>query len=747
MPWDEEKTAPEPAGSLGPTSHEASAGPGGKSLATSGTVPFHSTPPKTGDTGKTPAVVEGSLGGGTVFQDQESAQKSRADSISTLDLGKPPLAPARYQMLRKLGEGTFGEVWLAQQFFEKGARDPGKVLVAIKFFALRDKSQLQRMLDEASILARLRSDPRIVYLLDHDAESQPPYLVMDYAEKGSLATRLAGQQPVPLAQALAWFRDIVEAMAYVHAKGIRHCDLKPGNILLDAANRPKVADFGQAHLSIEPTALALGTFFYMAPEQANADKQVADTRWDVYALGALFFAMVTGTPPRYAPELKQQLDSTASLATKLKLYREGVEKAAVPKQHHHAPGMDRLLADIIDRCLALDPAGRPHDAGEILAALKQRERRRRLRPLLTFAVLAPLLLMLAVGVFGFLMVRYSINQAESQLEDQVLRNDRITANLVANVVRDNLTLIVDRIDMLSRSDRLRAVLLAYLADRDDPNKLRDLQKFLKGIADYERLRFNQFAVFDRTGTLLAACRCNPVSDDPNEVYAVNILGRNYSYRDYWNREGDQYDKIGVRLPYKPHWKGNRDVPYIGQPFMSTSTGNYLAITVSAPIHTGADGTEMIGLFLCSIRLSELHSWIDPVEVKGGCAVLLDRRGYCLHHQKEYRRLLEPTMDQAPERKSAPVFERVLAGQEGLEEVHRDPYSARVYLAAYVPLKDFGWGVVVQHDREEVLDDLHDIRRDLYRFVWVAGLISGVFLSGFWGWLLWVLLRKERVAAG
>ena len=115
------------------------------------------------------------------------------------------------------------------------------------------------------------------------------------SEGGSLAARLKAG-PLPLREALSFFRQIAEALAFVHAKGIRHCDLKPGNVLLNQHGQPLIADFGQAHLS-DDAAPALGTFFYMAPEQAEAAPQIPDTRWDVYGLGALFFAMLTGGPP------------------------------------------------------------------------------------------------------------------------------------------------------------------------------------------------------------------------------------------------------------------------------------------------------------------------------------------------------------------------------------------------------------------------------------------------------------------
>src|SRR5262249_20092413 len=156
------------------------------------------------------------------------------------------------------------------------------------------------LLAEVGTIAQLHGVRGIVQLEDVGQAATPPYYVMAYAEQGSLADRLA-HGPLPADHALDLFRQLAEALAYVHAKGIRHCDLKRGNVLLAARGRALLADFGQAHLDSDNSP-ALGTFFYMAPEQATLKTQLPDTSWDVYALGALLYAMLTGVAPRASEE-------------------------------------------------------------------------------------------------------------------------------------------------------------------------------------------------------------------------------------------------------------------------------------------------------------------------------------------------------------------------------------------------------------------------------------------------------------
>ena len=150
---------------------------------------------------------------------------------------------------------------------------------------------------------------------------------MEYLERGSLADRIA-EGPLPVEEAVAMLRDVATGLVHAHGKGVLHCDLKPANVLLDQDGKPRLADFGQSRLSTEQ-APALGTMFYMAPEQADL-AAAPDARWDVYALGALLYCMLTGGPPHRTGETVDEFERTPDLAQRLARYRQSIEQSPPP---------------------------------------------------------------------------------------------------------------------------------------------------------------------------------------------------------------------------------------------------------------------------------------------------------------------------------------------------------------------------------------------------------------------------------
>src|SRR5687768_1964941 len=240
----------------------------------------------------------------TQAQTTEDQHRAQQRSLERL---QPPTQPPGYEIERFLGAGAYGEVWVATD------RNTGR-RVAIKFYTHRGGLDWSLLSREVEKLAFLSADRYVVQLIDVAWQANPPYYVMEYLEPGSLEDRLK-DGPLPVAQAAQLFREVAIGLVHSHNRGVLHCDLKPANILLDQGFKPPLADFGQSRLSHEQTP-ALGTLFYMAPEQADLEA-VPDARWDVYALGSLMYSMVTGEPPHRSEALAQEIEQAKDLEERL----------------------------------------------------------------------------------------------------------------------------------------------------------------------------------------------------------------------------------------------------------------------------------------------------------------------------------------------------------------------------------------------------------------------------------------------
>ncbi len=285
----------------------------------------------------------------------EGRQQSQAD-------GAPSLPG--YRLERPLGAGTFGTVWSGVQL-STGQRVAVKVLKAAHLDLTGFRREVER-------LREVSEHPHVITLLDADLGHDPPFFVMPWLTRGSLAA--VGQPSV--SQAAAWLEQIAEGLQFTHEKGLLHCDLKPSNLLLDEQGRIRLVDFGQAYARGEARG-ALGTLGFMAPEQALLGSEQAGStpgaRWDVYALGATLYYLLTGRCPRLSEEQRTALSTLHSEAA-LKAYRQHLEQNPLLPLRRLNPRVDRDLAAIIESCLALDPAHRTPTAAQVLQDLEQRRR-------------------------------------------------------------------------------------------------------------------------------------------------------------------------------------------------------------------------------------------------------------------------------------------------------------------------------------------------------------------------------------
>ena len=372
-------------------------------------------------------------------------QQTPADLVRSKDLSlartRPPTEVPGFQATKFIGAGAYGEVWAGVD------RNTGRK-VAIKFYAHRSGVDWSLLNREVEKLRFLSADRYVVQLLQVGWTAEPPYYVMELVENGSLDDLLKQHGTFTVPEAVETFREIAIGLAHAHGKGILHCDLKPANILLDQDHRPRLADFGQSRLSHEQKP-ALGTLFYMAPEQADLEA-VPDVRWDVYALGAILHCLLLGYPPHRNDATVGKIDSSSDLKTRLASYRHAIRSAPHPTEHRRVRGMDRALADIIDRCLAVNPHNRFANVQEVLDALADRDRNRAQLPLLVLGFLGPLLVLAVTAFFSWRGYVGAVKNAEATYRQLAVENNGYAAGLAA----EKVTAEIERIFGVARDEAL-----------------------------------------------------------------------------------------------------------------------------------------------------------------------------------------------------------------------------------------------------------------------------------------------------
>ncbi len=262
----------------------------------------------------------------------------------------------RYRIERELGAGGMATVYLA--FDVKHHRKVAVKVLRPELAAALGGDRFTREIETAAQFQH----PHVLPLLDSGEASGFLYYVMPYVEGESLRDRLARHGELPIHDAVKILIEITDALAYAHAHGVVHRDIKPDNVLL-SGRHALVMDFGVAKALSEATGrrqlttagIALGTPAYMAPEQAAADPHV-DHRVDIYAVGVLGYELIAGRPPFTAGSTQEVLAAHVSQPP------EPVTK--------WRPACPPALAEIIMKCLEKRPADRWQTADDLLAQLE-----------------------------------------------------------------------------------------------------------------------------------------------------------------------------------------------------------------------------------------------------------------------------------------------------------------------------------------------------------------------------------------
>ena len=264
-----------------------------------------------------------------------------------------------YELLEKIAQGGMGTVWKAR----KRGVDRVVALKLVRENWLPGEEAARRFRQEGAAAGRLQH-PHIVAVHDVGEADGAWFIIMEWIDGPSLAQRLRDRRCTER-ESVTLVAQLAHALHHAHERGVLHRDVKPGNVLLDAAAAPHLADFGLAKVVEHESDLTLagvifGTPAYMSPEQARGRHEEVTTTSDLYSLGAIFYELLAGHPPFTAAE-------------PVELLRRVCEDEAPP------PTADRDLATICLKCLEKTPHAR---YGSALALAEDLERWLRGEPIL-----------------------------------------------------------------------------------------------------------------------------------------------------------------------------------------------------------------------------------------------------------------------------------------------------------------------------------------------------------------------------
>ena len=246
----------------------------------------------------------------------------------------------RFRIVRKLGQGSQGVVYLAE--------DPRlERFVAIKTIdRLLSPEQGRRLMDEARNISKMRH-PNVVSVYEAGDDRGKPYVVFEYVEGISLSDLMKKEGTMVVHRAVSMMIQILDGIDYAHQMGIIHRDLNPSNIMIDRDSVARIMDFGLS-IMIGAVNEVAGTPYYMSPEHFS--RSPLTPKADIFSLGLVFYEMLAGRPAFTG-------DNNFAL-----MYRISHDPVEPPSRFNRA--IDDALEGAILRALEKDPASRYEDAGK-----------------------------------------------------------------------------------------------------------------------------------------------------------------------------------------------------------------------------------------------------------------------------------------------------------------------------------------------------------------------------------------------
>jgi len=692
-------------------------------------------------------------------QQQSNEEQQRARALS-LKPSRPPTQVPGYEPRRFLGAGAYGEVWVAVD------RNTGRQ-VAIKFYAHQGGLDWSILSREVEKLAFLSADRYVVQLLDVGWDADPPYYVMEYIEQGSLEDLLKRDGRLGVREAVALFREVAVGLLHAHGKGVLHCDLKPANVLLDQDGRPRLADFGQSRLSHEQTP-ALGTLFYMAPEQADL-QAVPDVRWDVYALGALLYCMLTGAPPHRNESTVTEFDSATELEGRLLRYRQLIENSPLPTGHRQIKGVDRELADIIDGCLEPDREQRFANVQEVVDALHARDQRRARRPLVLLGFVGPALLLGVVSIFAWSSFETVMGEYDEALRERALESNSFAAKYVAKTVTNELEVYYRAVEEMASSPRFQKLLATTLKDPQLATFRQQLSDSNLDKPTRDTLRAEFIASAARAPLQE---RIEELLQDPDEpdvaswfvldpaglqlarAPAEDTLGMNFAWRTYFH--GGFEDQPENWRPQPGEHVGKTNLSAV---FYSKVNDRW-TVTISTPVLTEEEEGQpphFLGLIALSV---DVHSFVELQASNRQFAVLVDWRpgpnkGLILQHPLfEKLHDNDNTSGRLPEFRVSELPESSSERQNYVDPLAKSPEGEefdRHWLAETAPVSirdgNTGWMVIVQESYEGTIGrTLESLKQTLFSSSVLAATLIALLSTVLWAFVVRVLREPTRAGA-
>ena len=434
--------------------------------------------------------------------------------------------------------------------------------------------------------------------------------------------------------------------------------------------------------------------------------------------------MLTGAPPYSGGRATTELRTSKSTRERIERYREIIEESDPPTTHHRVEGVDRSLAEIIDRCLEKNPDKRYENVPQVLEALTARAKRRTQRPLVVFGLLGPLALVLAMAGVGV----WAWYEAESQARDTLTRQNLEGAlgfgELISAVVDRNLSAVQRRVSREAGQEALHRLLGA--------GRSTALQSYTDELYEAYRDRsFHNWVVTDTNAVVLAR---SPFDD--------GVVGSRYTYREWFtgNEDVPRDEAPEIAIP--------RSKTGLTLAFESTASDNPILVSVASPI---VSDSKLVGILMATLHLETFNEWLEEAEgppSETGCptrfAVLLNR-GQLVRHPCPADDAVKPPVGRA-EYYELNEVQRLRSAPEGFADAYPDPLRGGTpYLAAFVEFQDNPeWSTIVQHDRAEAMSPITQLVDRFSTLGWIAAGVAFFLVLVLWA-LLYRVIHERSVS--